>query len=344
MNVLFLIGNGFDLNVGLKTRFKDVLESYLTKEEKPMLRTKKQTLGEMLMDNNSIIKKFKEDIKLNIENWSDFEKHLGIYTEKYNAHEIDDFCLCIKHFKEHLIEHLKKEEEQIDYNLHKDAIVKIFNRSISNFYEGEGLNDSAKNLLQSIIYKSNKQGNRLSYNFITFNYTKVLDKCLSYIEGKNIDNVLHIHGDVNKSPILGVDNYSQIKNTELAKHKKIGWTIIKPTINNSLKNTINADATALIAKSDIICLFGLSLGETDKTWWKCIGDYLQTSSKQLVIFNLVDAWNSIHPEEEIERIDQIEEKFCTSADISVAARFQIARKIHIGLNTDLFKLDLTSVG
>jgi hypothetical protein len=29
MNILFLIGNGFDLNVGLNTRFKDALESYL---------------------------------------------------------------------------------------------------------------------------------------------------------------------------------------------------------------------------------------------------------------------------------------------------------------------------
>lgn len=33
MNITFLIGNGFDLNVGLKTKFSDYLVEY-TKDEK----------------------------------------------------------------------------------------------------------------------------------------------------------------------------------------------------------------------------------------------------------------------------------------------------------------------
>lgn len=29
MNITYLIGNGFDLNLGLKTKFKDYLEEYM---------------------------------------------------------------------------------------------------------------------------------------------------------------------------------------------------------------------------------------------------------------------------------------------------------------------------
>ncbi len=320
MNVLFLIGNGFDLNVGLNTRFRDALESYL----------KEKTTDPKII-------KFKDDIKQDFENWSDFEKQIGIYTSEC-THSIDDFCFCVKDFKVSLVEHLKKEEKRIDYNLHKDSIVNIFKSSISGFYNG--LNDSSKNLLRERI-----PNNNLQYNFITFNYTTVLDECLNilnkYPSCPNINQILHIHGGISRHPLLGVDNPEQIANKEFADNEKIGWNIIKPNINNQLKNSNNQTAQRLINNSDIICMFGLSMGETDKKWWNIIGNWLTTEKNHLVIFSVVKPWNLIHADEEIENINQIEKRLCTAAGISNAGRNNVANRIHIGLNTDMFKIDLT---
>jgi hypothetical protein len=328
MNILFLIGNGFDINVGLNTRFKDALKSYLNEENKDLR-----------------IQKFKNDIRGNFENWSDFEKQLGIYTENYSSTTIDDYCFCIKDFKESLIRHLKKEEDRVDFNAQKGKIVKVFNKSIFNFYDG--LTNNSKNILRGIITQSANNKNTLLHNFITFNYTSVLDKCLEIIKKEplrpNIGTILHIHGTISKNSIMGVDNHSQIGNKELSNNNRINWTIVKPTSNKKLKNLNDREGVNLISRSDIICLFGLSLGETDKTWWEIIGSWLKTgSNRQLVIFNVVNQWNEIHPDEEIENIDAIEEKFCFAAGFSEKERETMADRIHIGFNTDMFKVTLPS--
>jgi len=325
MNILFLIGNGFDLNVGLNTRFIDALKSYL----------KDQTTDPR-------IERFKADINRNFENWSDFEKQIGNYTNEYQSQEIDDFCFCVKSFKESLIEHLKKEENKIDYNLHKENISEVFNKSILYFYDG--LNDSSNSLFTRIIQQANNNREAIEYNFITFNYTNVLDKCLDIVKNSKshpiIRRVLHIHGDISKNTLIGVDNSEQIKHKEFANNEKVGWNIVKPNINDRLKNFNNRDVKSLINNSHIICLFGLSLGETDKTWWEAVGNWLKERSGQLIVFNIVETWNSIHADEEIENIDQVEKKFCLAAGISDVEKNNISERIHIGLNTDMFKINL----
>ena len=50
MNITFMIGNGFDLNIGLKTRYKDFILEYLKIDTKDdMLKKFKKILIEMLI-------------------------------------------------------------------------------------------------------------------------------------------------------------------------------------------------------------------------------------------------------------------------------------------------------
>ena len=325
MNILFLIGNGFDLNVGLNTRFKDVLESYLSEENK-----------------DPCIIKFKKNISENFENWSDFEKQMGIYTEEYDSTTIEYYCFCVKNFKESLIRHLKKEEDRIAFDAKKDKIVDVLKRSIYSFYDELQLN--SKDILARPILRARSQHDYPLYNFITFNYTHVLDKCLDNIKASRSDigNILHIHGTVSKNPIMGIDNINQIVNKELLTNDKLARVIIKPVVNKKLKYLNDIEGKNTINSSDIICLFGLSLGETDQTWWEIIGNWLKISAgRQLVIFDIANQWNAIHADEEIENIDAIEEKFCSAAGFSEKERESVASRIHIGLNTDMFKIDLT---
>ena len=159
MNILFLIGNGFDINVGLNTRFRDVLKSYLKESNE-----------------DPRIQKLKKDIDRNFENWADFEKQMGVYTENFTLETIDDYCFCIKNFKEFLIKHLKKEEERIDYEDKEKDIVDAFNVSISTFYNG--LTNNSKNILMGLIQTAKNRNEPPVYNFISFNYTNVLDRCI----------------------------------------------------------------------------------------------------------------------------------------------------------------------
>jgi hypothetical protein len=70
MNVTFLLGNGFDLNLGLSTSYKDFY-SYYTKKEP-----------------NDFIAK---SISKNYELWSDLELGLGKFLKIVKEDQINDF-------------------------------------------------------------------------------------------------------------------------------------------------------------------------------------------------------------------------------------------------------------
>lgn len=54
MNILFIIGNGFDLNLNMKTAYSDFYSHYI-KQESP----------------SPVVKIMKEDISQSFQNWSD---------------------------------------------------------------------------------------------------------------------------------------------------------------------------------------------------------------------------------------------------------------------------------
>ncbi len=84
MNITFLIGNGFDLNLGLKTSYQDFLDYYLKNTN----------------NDTEIIKYFKNIIKEEQENdidtWADAEIFLGKITEKFD--DADKFLKCFEGF------------------------------------------------------------------------------------------------------------------------------------------------------------------------------------------------------------------------------------------------------
>ena len=72
MNILYLFGNGFDINLGMKTRYVDFYEYYENKAS-----------------SSDLVKKLKSNIFSNIECWSDLELALGKYTSEFQR--ISDF-------------------------------------------------------------------------------------------------------------------------------------------------------------------------------------------------------------------------------------------------------------
>lgn len=127
-------------------------------------------------------------------------------------------------------------------------------------------------------------------NILSFNYTESIDKILSTSgatkEDIKIHNSLHIHRLTDKI-IFGVNDESQIANKELAKNENVGNLLIKPKINATYRDRHILNCTKLIDDANLICLFGVSMGDTDRYWWMKIGDRLLTSSTKLIFYQFL---------------------------------------------------------
>lgn len=321
-NVVFLIGNGFDLNCGLKSRYTDVYQYYCSKTS----------------NDSEVIKKFKKDLLNNHENWSDFE--IGISKYAQNLSNENELIECIRDFRKSLKEYLTIEETSFYDNVNAvDGLMAQINKetkkSLSSFYMG----------ISNNITRSVSDISRI--DFITFNYTSPLDNIIyfeyphqnessKYKIGCTSDRVIHIHGSFhNGTPVLGVDRIDQLDiSYDLSPKGK--RTIIKPTFNSEFDISRIEFAQQLINNAHYICTFGLSLGLSDLTWRESIISWLQISSlNQLFIYDysayLEDGF------EDDERLDAEDElKNRLFSDWGIETTSQLWKQIHMPCGNKIF--------
>jgi hypothetical protein len=152
------------------------------------------------------------------------------------------------------------------------------------------------------------------------------------------EKIIHIHGSLDENVIMGVDNKNQIANPDLRDDTQLVQTIVKPEVNNALENLNNNKVVSLIGGSNIICIFGMSIGATDSSWWKKTGEWLKADrSRQLLIFYKLDEGDKIHPENKIANLNYVKDLFIQRAGNPESI---IKEQIHVSLNTDMFNLSL----
>ncbi|TCN65649.1 AbiH family protein [Acetobacteroides hydrogenigenes] len=324
MNITFLIGNGFDLNIGKKTSYYDFYKYYKAQPSE-----------------NEIIRRLKNDLIINYENWSDLELGLGEYTE--NLKDLTEFDTVFNDIRSNLSDFIKKQEydsNEISINTTSKCYEDLLHPEI---YLVRGDRSSVERARLSFISPNNT-----TINIITFNYSKSLEQILKY-ENKPIDivnhpgckiqNIYHIHGFYNERMILGVNDASQIKNEKFKINAEIAETLIKQELNKNLKHLIDQECIETIERSDIICLFGLSMGETDKIWWEYIGKKIAKTGGHLILFHkgkeLAENMDIFFPREE----RKIKNTFIKKANISNEEIEKVSNRIYIGYNTDIFKFD-----
>jgi hypothetical protein len=144
--------------------------------------------------------------------------------------------------------------------------------------------------IDDLIFSSNVT----NVNFVNFNFTTLLDKIFDDIsdfpvvdnanEKKTIfkiGSVVHPHGEIQLYPLIGVNDESQIEISELDElAKKI---LIKPVAVENIGNGIVQKIENGINRSDVIYIFGMSLGETDKIWWEKILHWMIEDKKHILI-------------------------------------------------------------
>ncbi len=258
-NVLFMLGNGFDLNCGMKTRYTDFYSEYI-----------KNTTND-----SELIKRFKNSIADDYQTWANFEIAMGKFAGKLNS--ADEFVDCIIDFETGLSEYVKKEEEQFLSKLigHENVVYKEIISSLKNFCKG----------LSPNIDRLFSQGWN-QYTFISFNYTTVADELFKKALGNNTLDVHHVHGRT-EDLTLGCNDVGQI-HADYANNLDLQRIFIKPEHNKYYDSDRILKANNLINSTNVICTYGWSMADSDAFWRDMLLKWLQGDANNHLFMYVYD--------------------------------------------------------
>ncbi len=329
MQILYIIGNGFDLNLGLKTSYNHFYEYYKTVES-----------------DNVNVQKLKDHISKTYDSWSDLELALGDYTQHLEkTNEYDEISINIG---EELSKYLHLEEKKLEND---DIDQKRFFEYLS-YPERLFLPADREKIIE---IKQKWKGHHWNLNIYTLNYTTIIEK----IFGENQKDVLlgnhtgnatiklgeikHIHGYLDNDMVIGVNDKSQIKNEAFHDNRDILESIVKSECNKANRNNIDRQFTNKIMSANLICIFGSSIGETDNKWWELIGERLKSDCHLIIFSKGAEIPPRIrHMQARAERT--LRNLFLSKTKLSEEEMESIEEKIFIGLNSGMFDGIMNKVG
>lgn len=267
MNVVYILGNGFDKAQGMATSYPEFYR-YLDLEER-----------------SALIEQLKKEIKSDKEQWSDMEEAFGKFSSKIDTE--DNFTELYFDLTDLLQTYLKSEIEAFS------PMEDLKNKFREDFLTtGKYLEEADK--IRFNAFANSVNSNSKDFNVITFNYTNTLEKLLaidtkdsrvekSFGSNRILHNIIHVHGSLEEAIIVGVDNETQIANEILKKNDNIRDLFIKIESNRAMKNLRHDNCEGFIKNAHLIILFGVSLGNTDLRWWTLIGQELKRRNNLAII-------------------------------------------------------------
>ena len=283
MNITFMLGNGFDINMGLKTSYPDFLRHYLAQPKK-----------------NDVLERFRQSINAELPNWTDVEIAIGRCTRDFFGDTAsEDFMACYDDLYDSLASYLSHQEasaEAVPEGTLRQGMVWALNHWREGFRSGR---------MQAIEERLRACPGEFIYNFITFNYTRTIDACIAASRSADLGSrmtmhgdfpnqlgcAVHVHGYTNKDMILGVNDESQLGNPQLLMDRMAFERdrIVKQKTNRLFEEGTDELAHSVLGQSDLVYIYGMSLGKTDKLWWQRLGTLLATKPHVQVIIYAHDA-------------------------------------------------------
>lgn len=330
MRTVYLIGNGFDVNLGLPTQYINFYKHYL---------------GLDRTSDTANISKLKDHLQKSLSSsdkyWSDLEEAMGNYTSFLSAYdEVEEVFDNINDQMQLYVESIEKSELPKGIN---PELLKTNLSKPENF-----LAPAEQEIIKAVYNKVTNDTYHIS--IVNFNYTTTIEKILGFSSvpidlGKAsynssylaiLENIYHIHGGV-ENPILSINDISQIANVTLREDIDVQEYLIKPKINSTLGHLIDRSAKESIKNAHLICIYGLSLGNTDSLWWKIVGNRLLNGST--VILFVFDKDNSNIVPRKIGKYKRTwKNKFCEVAKIPENQRESVLNSIIIAPNTPIFDI------
>lgn len=270
MNLLFMLGNGFDLAMGLATRYKDFYDWCWRR-------------GDGIVDLSSVSEEIytpagnefmllvKSERKKH-RDWNDFEKVLELVTydsmSAIKGASPGIYAANVVQFLQSALRvYLSRENARI-------LVCKNLQKKVSAMF---------KRALYKSIYRYVKGAEISEVNFLTFNYTNSLEQVLCSCETKY---GWHVHGSIEQNNmIVGIDD---TKHRQFSEKMGEYYRVLMKSeqiVNGMGSVQLERSAKQTIARSDLIVCYGLSFGDSDHRWWKRIRDSLlmNTRSRVLII-------------------------------------------------------------
>lgn len=315
MELLFILGNGFDINLGMKTGYQDFYDFYKeVKNEDPEIVAMKKSIETGRYTT-----------------WSDLEAGLGKYTMQLTDSIV--FIKCLSDLKSALTRYLSIQSETKSFVSSYRKIRQDLDKPES-YLDDKTANDYLRFLKE---YLSPSEGAGIS--IVTFNYTDTIEDLLTTVAGLTIP-ILHIHGYLDNL-VMGVNDVEQIANESYREDRIIKEEFIKPDYNTACLNDRNSSFEEMIESADVIVLFGLSMGETDRKWWRLIGDHMVSQGKRpAIIYFPYDQKKDtkLHPNYRLRWTEGYQKQLLTTLEIPQDQTKDVLNRIFIGINKDIFKL------
>ena len=336
MNITYLIGNGFDISCGLKTRYVDFINEYLEVES-----------------DDPDIRNFKKLIADDYCTWSDAELAFGQLTEKIES--ATKFRKCFRDFLIGLNTYFTKQEASFDCDAISNEESTTFLAGLKHFHVL--LKEESKEILEACV--GNGDRNHVTYNFIIFNYTGLFEKILrcSIPENSNdlgsiqigtkeypclLGSLEYAHGSLSSPPLIfGVNDPDQISHSILRNNRQLIQTMVKPIESHDTRFNAYNRCKKLIQESDIICTFGMSIGATDSTWWN---EILTRLSKNDCANLLIHQWNlecnKTLAGDITRETRKCKNKLIKSAKVDFEVVTGVKNRIHVLINENPFHISM----
>ena len=321
MNILYLIGNGFDVAQGLKTRYPDFYGSY--KQTDPI---------------NDAERRIIASIDDDVEKWSDMEAALGAFTKEVNS--VMDFIDAYENLSSKLSMYLSSQDDH-----YCPENIERYRKELANPFEDISYPEAIS--LNEYISSFGKK--KASIDVLSFNYTNVFEKAIGYEykavalegpffpEGVSLNRVYKIHGSLQGTIVMGVNDAGQIANDAFAKNQDVCDMLVKPQTNTVMGLGFDILSGELLSTADLIIIYGMSIGETDRIWWQRIAERMVSPSVRMIIFYHL---NEPVPTDKGWRMGRIQrmvkERFEIIAGVPDELREEMGKRIYVSTRGFMF--------
>ena len=287
-----LVGNGFDLNLGLDTEPRSFLSAFV-KKHSPTAE------GSEALSNNApngpALRLAERISKDGISAWSAYEEKMGECSLAFSKGETVEYLEEIDALFDYLVYWLTEEDKRLDEHF-IDRNAETCLKSLATLERS--LPALQRNKVNK-IYSAHKTENRI-VDLLCFNYTRSLELMYEKLGGENatlfslgmsygnhsvrLGKFIHVHDSLQGVPVTGVNDVGQIANRDFANNTTVERVLVKGTIQREVlhKNDdyLGFDA---ISRAQLIVVFGMSYGACDRRWWEKILERMETDKEVILI-------------------------------------------------------------
>lgn len=310
MKITYIVGNGFDIHLGLKSRYIDFYNWLELDENKKKFKT------------NSIAKKISEYVDEKRKNemkkiapsnweskidWSDFEDALRLLVESYSRQtdyedDLEKLIYDLDELNIAMSQYLSAETEELNkhLNFNSDTVEKSLNAPLNKIPSERLI--KLNNVLRAEFQSHSPKSISTDLSFINFNYTFLLRDFINNTNEFNIDKVyenlvskkvvlnkdiLYPNGKFNDTPILGIGSeYDLPDSLNISQNQKI--ILCKDVYANYRSDGRIDKIKTRLQQADLIICYGLSLGISDAIFISQVLENLTNHINQTAIFIMYD--------------------------------------------------------